>query len=41
VALRAQSGKQPAGELRDRPEWQRATAELAAALGRPPLELHG
>jgi beta-N-acetylhexosaminidase len=41
VALRAETAKQPTGELREQPEWQRATAELAAALGRPPLELHG
>lgn len=40
VAMRAQR-RQSARDVREHPEWQRATAQLAAALGRPPLELHG
>ncbi|QOJ31354.1 MAG: beta-N-acetylhexosaminidase [Gammaproteobacteria bacterium] len=42
VAMRArpqQGLETPA--LRERGEWKQATAQLAAALGRPPLELHG
>jgi beta-N-acetylhexosaminidase len=41
VAMRAHPPHPPARDLRDLPEWRRATAQLAAALGRPPLELHG
>ena len=41
VAMRAQVSRQHLGELRERPEWQRASAQLAAALHRPPFELHG
>lgn len=41
VAMRARAAAAPAGTLRDQPGWQRATAQLAAALGQPPLELHG
>jgi beta-N-acetylhexosaminidase len=40
VAMRARPA-QAAGELRERPEWQRATAQLTTALDRAPLELHG
>lgn len=44
VAMRARPGALPlpVGEpLDSNPQWQRATTELAAALGRPPFELHG
>jgi hypothetical protein len=41
VGMRARSPRRPPTELRADPEWQRATAQLAEALARPPLELHG
>jgi beta-N-acetylhexosaminidase len=41
VALRARVHQRAAEALREQPEWRRATAQLAEALARPPLELHG
>lgn len=42
VALRARPPRDPGlPALRERSDWQQATAQLAAALGRPSLELHG
>ena len=41
VAMRARVPQQPVPDLREHPEWRRATTQLAEALGRPPLELHG
>lgn len=41
VALRCHAPAHAGGDLRDHPQWQRAAGQLAAALGRPPLELHG
>ncbi len=41
VALRAHAPVAPGRTLHDDPGWQRATAQLTTALGRPPLELHG
>jgi beta-N-acetylhexosaminidase len=41
VAMRARPGATREMALRDQPEWRRASAELAAVLGRPSLELHG
>lgn len=40
VAMRARLPAH-AEDFREQPRWQKATAALAAALGRPPLELHG
>ena len=42
VALRARPPRdQGLPALRESRDWQQATAQLAAALGRPSLELHG
>lgn len=41
VAMRARAVQPPGKALREQAEWQKASAQLAAALGRPPLELHG
>jgi beta-N-acetylhexosaminidase len=41
VALRARPPARAAGALRDDPRWQRATAQLEAALARPTLDLDG
>ena len=41
VAMRARSTVARDVSLRDQPEWRRASAELAAVMGRPSLELHG
>ena len=41
VALRGRAPRAPAQELRDWPDWRKASAQLAAARGRPSLDLHG
>ena len=41
VAMRSRPSGVVRNDLREQPEWLRASAQLAAALGRPPLELHG
>ncbi|MCC7258016.1 MAG: beta-N-acetylhexosaminidase [Gammaproteobacteria bacterium] len=41
VAMRAHAPGGPGVALAEDPQWQRATATLATALGRPPLELRG
>ncbi len=41
VGLRARTLPRSPEPLREQAEWRRATAQLAEALGRPPLELHG
>jgi beta-N-acetylhexosaminidase len=41
VAMRARTAPRSPTELRADPEWQRATEQLAEALARPRLELHG
>ncbi len=41
VAMRAHPPRPVVGNLHEQPDWVRATGQLAAALGRPPLELHG
>lgn len=41
VALRGAASHHAWRNLHEYPEWRRATAQLTAALGRPPLELHG
>jgi beta-N-acetylhexosaminidase len=41
VAMRGHPARAHPDDLRDRPEWRRASAQLAAALGRPAFELHG
>lgn len=41
VAMRGHPLRPPVQELRDLPQWRQASTQLAAALGRPPLQLHG
>jgi len=41
VAMRGRPPAPGAGDLRDDPRWRRASAQLAAALARPGLDLHG
>jgi len=41
VAMRGRPHAGARVRLHERPDWQRATAYLANALGSPPLELHG
>ena len=41
VALRAHAPADTRTDLQDHPQWRQATSQLAAALGRPILELRG